>query len=68
MAIIKTAEFEFGFEFNPKMNPQEFIDINICFYTNKKNENHLQKDSEIDWSNVADLMTKLYRENLFNNY
>jgi pyruvate formate-lyase activating enzyme-like uncharacterized protein len=78
MAKIKFDNYDF--DFNPKMSPEEFINLNEWYYSESWLENNPEKAYKInDWDleemyndlsreDVSDLMTELYRENLFINY
>lgn len=78
MAKIKFDNYDF--DFNPKMSPEEFINLNEWYYCKIREDKHPEKAYKInDWDleemyndlsreDVSDLMTELYRENLFINY
>lgn len=78
MAKIKFDNYDF--DFNPKMSPEEFVQENEVYYCNEWEERNPEKAYKInDWDleemyndlsreDVSDLMTELYRENLFINY
>ena len=78
MAKIKFENYDF--DFNPKMSTEEFINLNEWYYCKIREDKHPEKAYKInDWDleevyddlsreDVSDLMTELYRENLFINY
>lgn len=78
MAKIKFDNYDF--EFNPSMDFETFTEQNIWYYSEKYLENNPTMayaindwDLEcvydsIDYEEVAELMTELYREFLIDNY
>ncbi len=78
--MVKIKMYSYEFEFNPKMSPEEFVQENEVYYCNEWEERNPEKAYKInDWDleevyddlsreDVSDLMTELYRENLFINY
>jgi hypothetical protein len=78
--MAKIKMYDYNFQFNPLMNPEEFVNLNEWYYCKIREDKHPEKAYKInDWDleevyddlsreDVSDLMTELYRENLFINY
>lgn len=78
--MAKIKMYDYNFQFNTKMSPEEFVNLNEWYYCKIREDKHPEKAYKInDWDleevyddlsreDVSDLMTELYRENLFINY
>jgi len=76
----KIKMYDYNFQFNPKMSPEEFVNLNEWYYCKIREDKHPEKAykindwdleevyDDLDYELVAELMTQLYREFLIDNY